>query len=631
MISKEELLFPHSRIRDIQEDLIKEIVEAIDKKEHLIAHAPTGLGKTAASVPIALSYAIKNKKTVFFLTSRHTQHKLVIDTLKKIKKEYKIDIPATDIIGKKWMCIQPDVDVLYSGEFAEYCKKLREDKACEFYNNTKKNNSTTTKAKAALEELKLLSPNHTEELVAYCKKEKLCPYEIAAELSKDAYVIVADYNYIFDPQIKDSFLAKAAKELKDSIIIVDEAHNLPKRVRDNLTIRLTNIILKRAIKEATKNQYFEERDKIEYIFNILEELAEKLNNENPEKLVEKEEFIAKIKLRYDYDELVAELTFTGDEIRKKQRQSYISSIAFFLELWPNEEEGFARMIAKKPGINEEIIELSSRCLDPSIITKDIIDQCHSMILMSGTLTPTFMYKDILGFSNAKEVEYKNPFPKNNKLSIIVPETTTKFTRRTDKEYTDIAERVAKIAALTPGNVLVFFPSYSLRNSIFPFIEKKTEKEILLEKRNITKEEKNQLLEEFKALKDIGAILLAVAAGNFGEGVDLPGDLLKTVIVVGLPLEKPSLEIKQLIEYYDKKFKKGWDYGYVYPAIIKVLQNAGRCIRSETDKGVIVFLDERFSWDNYYRCFPKDYDVKITKLYEKKIKEFFANGEKKEIT
>jgi DNA excision repair protein ERCC-2 len=117
--------------------------------------------------------------------------------------------------------------------------------------------------------------------------------------------------------------------------------------------------------------------------------------------------------------------------------------------------------------------------------------------------------------------------------------------------------------------------------------------------------------------------MAVTAGSFGEGVDLPGDLLKAVVVVGLPLEKPTLEVKELIDYYDMKFGKGWQYGYTYPAMIKTLQNAGRCIRSETDKGVVCFVDERYAFKQYHDLFPPDYDIKITKMYEEKIKEFFS--------
>jgi DNA excision repair protein ERCC-2 len=133
-----------------------------------------------------------------------------------------------------------------------------------------------------------------------------------------------------------------------------------------------------------------------------------------------------------------------------------------------------------------------------------------------------------------------------------------------------------------------------------------------------------MLDRFKGYKDIGAVFLAVASGSFGEGIDLPGDLLKAVIVVGLPLSQPDLETKSLIDYFDKKFGKGWDYGYLFPAFNKTLQNAGRCIRSETDKGVIVFLDERYVWPNYRRCFPEDWEMVVSKdpMYE--INEFFSN-------
>jgi len=623
MIDKKEILFPHSSIRNIQGDMVNEVIKVIDNKWNLIMHAPTGIGKTAAVLSPAISYALKNDKTVFFLTSRHTQHKLAIDTIKEMKKKHGTSIITTDIIGKKWMCIQEGVQTWYSNEFSEYCKKLKEDKKCEFYANTKKNNKLTPKAKSILDELKTISPSHSEELIGICKKEKLCPHEMAALLAKEAKVIIGDYNYIFDPVIKDTFLLKSGKELKDCIIIVDEGHNLPKRVRDNLTVRLTNVILKRAIKEATKFHFFEERNKIEKILQIIEELSDELDDKEQEKLISKDKFISLLEEEYDYDDLITSLAFAGDEIREKQRQSYVGSVAFFLEMWPEEPEGIVRIISKKPGTHEMIIEISSRSLDPSVVTKEVIDEAHSVILMSGTLTPTFMYKDILGFKDAVEKEFESPFPKENRLNLIIPDTTTKFTRRNKDEFVKISDILEKISKSVKGNILVFFPSYYLRNQICHIFSSKLDKKIFYENQGLTKEDKNQLLEDFKAEKDNGALLMAVASGSFGEGVDLPGDYLKCVVVVGLPLERPSLEIKELISYYDKKFSRGWDYGYVYPAIIKVLQNAGRCIRSETDKGVIVFLDERFAWENYYKCFPKEYDVKISKLYEEKIKKFFS--------
>lgn len=136
------------------------------------------------------------------------------------------------------------------------------------------------------------------------------------------------------------------------------------------------------------------------------------------------------------------------------------------------------------------------------------------------------------------------------------------------------------------------------------------------------DEKKDLLERFKSYKDIGAVLLGVASGSFSQSIDLPGDFLKAVVIVGLPLEKPDLETQELIDYYDKKYGQGWNYGYVYPAIAKCMQGAGRCIRSETDKGVVVLLDERFAWNSYLRCFPKNWNIQITRLYAQRIKEFF---------
>ncbi len=139
---------------------------------------------------------------------------------------------------------------------------------------------------------------------------------------------------------------------------------------------------------------------------------------------------------------------------------------------------------------------------------------------------------------------------------------------------------------------------------------------------MSKAEKVSLIEDFKCYKDKGALLLCASSGNYGESIDLAGELLNGVIVVGLPLARPNLKTQELIRYYDKKFEKGWDYGYVMPAIIKAVQNAGRCIRSETDRGVVVFLDERYSWSTYLSCFPKDWNFQITKEPEQLIEKFF---------
>ncbi|MGE0793363.1 MAG: ATP-dependent DNA helicase [Candidatus Woesearchaeota archaeon] len=618
-----KFLFPYDSIRPIQEEMIELIAKLIDEKKHAIIHAPTGLGKTVASIAPTLKKAIDEDKTIFFLTSRNTQHKIALDTIKLIKERFNIPIQATDFIGKKWMCIQPGVQLLKTREFMEYCKAMREDKQCTFYESFKDGEKITSFAKAAIDELSKASPCYTEQVVDIGKKFKICPYELAQSLAKKSNIIITDYYYIFHPAIRENFLKKINKKLENSIIIVDEAHNLPERIKELSSISLSTNILNRAISEAKKNKLAEIE---EILFNFPQILRLLIGN-SQEEYIEKEKFVDMISTFTNYVNFIDMSYDCADEIREEQKQSYIGIIAEFLDFWLGKDEGFTRIISRQKGIKEDNIKLSYRCLDPSIIAKDVLELANNVILMSGTLTPTEMYSQILGFDSNKveTVEFPSPFPKENKLNLIIGKTSTKFTTRTDEQYKDIAKILVDVINITPGNSAIFFPSYFLRDKIYDFMLG-VEKTIFLENPEMTKQEKDEVIEKFKSYKNKGACLLAAISGSFGEGIDLPGDELKTVIIVGLPLTKPDLETNALINYYDKKFRKGWDYGYLFPAFNKVIQSAGRCIRSETDKGVIIFLDERYTWNNYYKCFPKSWDMKITvNDYREKIKDFFDNS------
>lgn len=604
--------------------MLKKVYEIIKKKKKVIIHAPTGLGKTAASLSPVLKYAMEKKeKTIFFLTSRHTQHMIAINTLKEIKEKYDLDFSVTDLIGKRWMCCQEGIENLKSSEFTDYCKAVRENEKCDPYNNVKKKKKKelTIEAQRTLDELKE-NIFHSEELIDICNKRDLCAYEIATLLAKKSKVIIADYNYMFNPAIRNAFLSKAGKELEDSIIIIDEGHNLGPRVKDFMTVRLTNNMVRRAIQEAKKFHFNETVTNLSYVQDLLNELSLNLVGEQ-ERIIKKEaviNFLDKIK---DYDELIAELQFVGDDIREKQRQSYIGSIAVFLDVWQKKDEGFARILYFND--KQQFTSLSYRCLDPSAVIKEVIDHAHSTILMSGTLTPTSMYKDLLGFKDAEEAEFKNPFPKHNILNLIIPKTTTKYTQRNEKQYEEIAKICSEIIDEVKGNTVIFFPSYALRDCIYYFLKEKNKKKLILEQPCLAKEGKKKILENFKKHKDKGSVLLATTSGSFGEGIDLPGDLLKAVIIVGIPLTKPDLETNQLIKYYDEKFGKGIEYGYILPTITKVMQNAGRCIRSETDRGVIVFLDQRYIQPTYRKCFPADWDIKVSLDYKDDIRKFMKSS------
>lgn len=614
----QSLLFPYSSVRDEQNKLLLLTEASIENKRNLIVHAPTGLGKTAATLSPALMQAIKKDLTILFLTSRHTQHKIAIETLKEIKKKYDVDTSCVSVIGKKHMCLQP-VSEMANRDFIDYCKRLKEEKKCEYYQNSRSSQSKfTVKASSSLKILNQLSPLTTEQVIDNCSQDKLCPYELSIGMAQKAKVIITDYYYFFHPDIGTSFLTKIGKEIDKLVVIVDEAHNLPYRLKDLASEYLTTVNIARGMKEAKKYGYGIMAKKIAKIQNALDSLSRTLGY-NQEKMVLKSEFTKKID--EDYELLIEELEQVATEIRQLQKQSYLGSISSFLSKWQGADEGFARIIGKKKGLREDYISLSYRCLDPSIISKELINSTHSTILMSGTLLPTTMYKELLGVEESQEVIFKDPFPKKNRLNLIVPKTTTKFSARSDEQFKQIAKELDDMLNIIPGNCAVFFPSYFIMEKVKDYM--KTEKTVFSESSQLNKTEREQFLESFKKYKNIGAVLLAVASGSFGEGIDLPGDLLKAVIVVGLPLNAPDLETKSLIEYFDKKFGKGWDYGYLFPAFNKTLQNAGRCIRSETDKGIIVFLDERFAWNNYKRCFPQDWDIEINMDYKGKIKNFFS--------
>ncbi len=612
-----ELLFPYEVVRKTQENLILDIEKTIKEKQRLIADAPTGLGKTISALGPALSHALNKNLVVFFLTNRHTQHKLAVETLKLIQEKYKIKFNCVDLIGKRWMCSQ-DVKDLYANEFREFCKSIVEKNECEFLNRVKEKNKLTVEAKKLIEELREKGAMHNKEVADICREKDFCSYEISLELGKKAKVIIGDYNYIFNPFVQQSIFKKIGKELEETILVVDEAHNLPRRIVEMLSHKLTDNMLKNAVLEARKFGYFELMEPLKEIKDALEELNNFDKTSTEERLVKKEEFLEKVRKIKDYEELTNELEIAGDEIRKKKRRSYIGGIANFLEAWLGDDEGFTRIVGEKGGKYGPTIYLSYDCLDPGLITKGIFERIHSAVLMSGTLNPPFMYNDVLCVKGIEQT-YPNPFPIENKLTLIVPETTTKYSLRGEIMFRKIGEKCSEMLQLIPGNCAVFFPSYALRDKIGVFINSSKKK--FWEKSEMNKEEKEDFLEGFKKEKDSGGVLLGVMGGSFGEGVDLPGDLLNAVIVVGVPLAKPDLKTKEIMKYFEEKFDKGWEYGYLYPAMSKCFQSAGRCIRSEEDKGAVIFLDERFAWQTYFCCFPRENTI-VTKDFGKYLEEFF---------
>ncbi|OIO64687.1 hypothetical protein AUJ68_04835 [Candidatus Woesearchaeota archaeon CG1_02_57_44] len=603
-VHKPTMLFPFAQPRKPQQSLINAIAGALASGRSIVANAPTGLGKTAAS--LAPSLPVTGK--VIFLTSRHTQHAIAIKTLQLIQERHGVVLPAADIIGKRHFCLQDAAANMPPSEFPEYCKNMRESGRCKYYKASRGHDGTV-----AVGELSVV-PSSFAQVTTSSARHGVCPYETAMELAKKARVIVADYNYLFQPRIRESFLARSNIALKDAVVIVDEAHNLPSRLREMASARLTAYMLSRAIKECRTHR---KRDAAKAL-RELERQFLALQPRDGERLVQRDEV-------WLDEDAVEELIIAAEDIRLRQQRSSVHGIVEFLDKWlgadgsrvvPGQdgaETGFIRIARTEQGKQS----LLYRCLDPSLFSGEVLQGCKGAIVMSGTLTPTEMYRDLLGLpKDTPCLAFPSPFPHENRLLLIVPKTTTRFAKRSVGQYADIAKEIDAVVAALPGNCAVFFPSYALRDAVAVHLQHRP---LLREQAGMEKEDKDALLAKLVGSKH--GVLLGVAAGSFSEGLDLPG-VLSGVIVVGLPLQKPDLETQQLIAYYDKRYGRGFDYGYTFPALTKVIQSAGRCIRREHDKGVVVFLDERYSWSAYKSCFPTDWRMDASLHPGRAIKAFF---------
>ncbi len=620
--------FPHNKVRKFQKDLMNDILYSLSKGKNTLINAPTGIGKTAGVLTPALYVqSEENKKRpksekikIFFLTSRNTQHKIVLETVRKINQNKGKNITVANIVGKKHLCALDDVDSLYLSEFNEYCKSLRKDKKCVFYNNTYKDKTLSKTAVQVIEHLSS-EPRTTEFVRNFCKDYILCPYEISCQMAKKADVIIADYNHIFNSSIREQLFEKINAQLENSIIIVDEAHNLPDRLRGMLSEVISDKTIEYAVREA-KKFYVDVMDELRSLKEFFLTQRRKINklDKSKENLLSNDEILTYLSKYYDVDSLISDFIDFGDDIRKKQRKSFIGRIGDFLNLIDAYKDKREFITILKD--NQDSTELEFFCTDPSLLSKEIIDNAYSTILMSATLKPLNMYADILGFSDPILKSYKNPFPDENRLTLIIPSTTTKYENRTEQEFKRITVHILRISRAVNGRIAVFFPSYYVMSRVTKFFLNLTKRPTFIEDRRMSKSEKSELISEF--LSNDNSILFGVVGASFSEGIDLPNKL-KAVVVVGLPLPPPNIKTKKLIEEYDRKFKQGFNYGYVIPAMNKVIQSAGRCIRSESDSGALIFLDKRYVYEIYRSLMPDEWKLIVSVDYEKILSDFFRES------
>ncbi len=610
-----KVFFPYRLVRDEQALLMNDFADCLKSGKVLVAQAPTGLGKTISGLAPAISFARENKKKIFFLTPKSSQHQIVIETVRLINSHFGLNIKAIDFVGKRQMCLEPFVKHIAHG-FYEACESKKDSNSCFFYSNTfGKNPASKTKIKQKRAIVESHFNNSFSKMKEKCEDNHLCPYEIALEMSKHADIIVCDYAHLFNPEIREKILSKSGIALSDCIVIVDEAHNLPHRLRDIQSSTLSIDALEKAGKEARSIGSFEVESLIKDLGKEIVSFGKKLSFNIKEASLSVDE-LSHIRALFKGNE------GTVYDASLKYMTKYKTEACFLLSVWEfmhsisvhNEDVLFA--IERK-----QSLRLGYYPMDIEVGAGKLLNSVHSGLLMSGTMLPLEMYSDVLGIRKAVLKEYQSPFPKENRVNLLVKGATTKYSSRGEKQFSFLANNIERIASKVPGNIVVFFPSFDLLETISKKIS--LNKKVFTQKQEMNNEDKRKILDNFKDNTTIGGnILFAVSGGSLAEGIDFPGDNLLCAIIVGFPFARTSIHSNALITHYEKRFKKGFEYGYSSPAMNKALQAAGRVIRSEKERGVCVFLDERFGESQYTKFFPKGFVLKETITPEKETQEFF---------
>lgn len=633
MVKISDFSFPYSKLRPGQGQFIKDVYKTIEEKKTILVNAPTGLGKTICSLAPSLYQAIQYNKKVIYLTSRQTQVNQVLKTISQInqkrEEENKQSLKATTFIGKKNMCYKeinadnPDPSLK--------CKKAKTPGKCSQCKNTK-NQIEYEDLSEMLGDLSCI-----EDFMRICRSEGFCPYTVAQLEMRKSDIIVCDVNYVFISSISLGFFSTLGVDLSECIIIADEAHNLPDRIRNSYSYSISTQTLQFAKEEFALCEFDCSKQKLilSHIKKTLEILYSSKKEFNTyEYHIEKNEFLYQFESSLGHDikpkDVIEKLVEVEDFLLRKElkSQSWCGSISRAIEEiydFKPQKYVFTLELTNQKGVEHFSVKL--QCLDIAQYISPIFNESFSSIIMSATLTPLNMFRDVMGVIEANTLELKSPFMSERQMIVIDDEITTQFSQRSSQMFSKIALRLEEyLITATSRNALIFFPSYSFMQKVVDEMHLlRLNRKILKEKRGMSQDDKNDMIRKFKTqgINTNSHVLFAVTTGSFSEGINLPKEALEMVIVVGVPLGVPDLFTKSLMRFYERKYKKGQLYGYIAPAISKIVQAAGRCIRTDEDKGVVILMDLRFMWPQYAINYPNQWRLlKRTPNTPQEIEDFF---------
>ncbi len=564
--------FPFKEKRVGQNDLMKATYNTLKNSSILYAIAPTGIGKTMATLFAGLKTLGKNEK-LFYLTAKGSGKNAPLEAV-RILKENNLSIKVIDITAKKKICnlkashCNPDECPFAKG----YFDKLRGATEDIFRNND------------------IFS---SDIILDISNKHEICAFEFSLYLSYFCDLIIADYNYAFDP--KAALIRYFEDDTYKPKLLIDEAHNLISRSKDmySAKISIDDIRLLRMKLNGFKPSIRNECNKaIEIIDKYHEKLSENtiyINNSMDADL--------NVILRA----IINKATEIFNENKKIKDKDIIYDAFFKVMDFLRIAEYFGpnhRFLAK---IEDDKINISYLCLNASDFILDTIkESSHGTVFFSATLYPIEYHANLLTKGEGKYLNLESPFNPDNLDIIIDYEISTKYKNR-ENTIDMIIEAIDIMTKGKKGNYIIFFPSYQYLNMVVDNIFD-NEYEMIVQKNDFTDKEKDEIIRKFMSTTNT-KVGFFVMGGNFSEGIDYVGEALSGVIVVGVGLPLICDENNLLKEYFDDLYGRGFDYAYTYPGFTKVIQAVGRLIRDEKDYGVALLMDERFNSSIYKRLFP----------------------------
>jgi DNA excision repair protein ERCC-2 len=585
------ITFPFATPRQSQLDLIEHVENGLDNNEPMLIQAPTGLGKTIGVMFPVIKEAFSRGQTVVYVTPKNSQHSVAEDAVKRLQKKQP-KLRALTITAKSKLC--PMSEQICNPQYCQYAK--------DYYRKVYENDLVNKAAKQ-----KHLSAQTFRD---FGENYKVCPFELSVDCLERADVVIGDYNYVFSPRSLLGRLSNqnAAKKDKPNLI-VDEAHNLPARAADYYSGSLSTYALQLLKDELSTRSHALVSEAlmllskgIEIIYASKPKGAKQAQLEViPDSFREHNERLKEFLMRYlsskiDIEQRDPVLKMCGDW------SDFASALDF-------EGDNFFATYSE----NSHGATIKVTCCDASEKLKVAHDAFSNVVAFSATLKPFEYYAKLSGFKSAKTktMEFQTPFPKINRKLVVIPQVSTKYSDR-ERNYQKIAQAVMKITEVRRGNYFVFFPSFGFLEEVAKLCTF-NQLQMIKQTPEMRPAEVNRCIEQLRAQQE-PTLIFAVQGGVFSEGVDYPGDSVIGAIIVGPALPNYNLERELLRGYYEKYYGSGFEYAYTYPAMAKVIQSAGRVIRSENDRGLIVLMDRRFIETSYVETMPDDwFDASVNEL------------------